>query len=87
MCRPTIENNADLRAFRKQVASILEEWWEAHRGLLEGIDLGTTPKPIIHDLSEDLLARFRDVSLLDAYDVYEQLMRYWAQTRCRTTSS
>ena len=41
------------------------------RGLLKGI---------IHDLSEDLLARFADVPLLDPYDVYQRLMDYWDET-------
>ena len=37
----------------------------------------TLPKSIIHTLSEDLLARFADLPLLDPYDIYQRLMDYW----------
>lgn len=78
--RWTIEANPDFAAFRKQVADVLSAWWQAQRRLLEGIDRGTAPNPLIHELSEDLLRRFKDVPLLSSYDVYEQLMVYWGET-------
>ena len=47
------------------------------RPLLRDIDRSTLPKPIIGSLSEDLLTRFADLSLLERYDVYQRLMDYW----------
>ncbi|MFH1924431.1 MAG: type I restriction endonuclease subunit M, partial [Planctomycetota bacterium] len=38
------------------------------------------PKALIENIAEDLLAAFRQVPLLDAYDVYQHLMDYWAET-------
>jgi type I restriction enzyme M protein len=35
---------------------------------------------LIETLSEDLLETFRKAPLLDAYDVYQHLMDYWAET-------
>ncbi len=38
------------------------------------------PKALIQSLSENLLETFRPAPLLDAYDVYQHLMDYWAET-------
>ena len=38
------------------------------------------PKQLIESIAEDLLATFRTAPLLDAYDVYQHLMDYWAET-------
>ena len=35
---------------------------------------------LIETIAEDLLARFREAPLLDAYDLYQHLMDYWAET-------
>ena len=35
---------------------------------------------VIETIAEDLLATFRQAPLLDAYDVYQHLMDYWAET-------
>jgi type I restriction enzyme M protein len=34
----------------------------------------------VETIAEDLLATFRAAPLLDAYDVYQHLMDYWAET-------
>jgi type I restriction enzyme M protein len=75
-----IEGNTEYQDFKRLVADKLEAWWSSHRELLAGIKEGTAPKPIIHELSESLLEQFAQVPLLDWYDVYEQLMRYWSET-------
>ena len=47
---------------------------------LEGIAVGDKPKALIETLSEDLLETFEKAPLLEAYDVYQHLMDYWAET-------
>ena len=47
--------------------------------LLMGLEVDDLPRQVIHTLSEDLLARFADLPLLDRYDVYQRLMDYWAE--------
>jgi len=42
--------------------------------------MGDRPKTLIDKISEDLLARFADVPLIDKYDVYQHLMSYWSGT-------
>jgi type I restriction enzyme M protein len=76
----TIDANADVQTFSTAVEEKVSEWWGAHKETLEGIDKGTLPGPIIEELSEDLLDRFKAFQLLDPYDIYEQLMTYWAET-------
>jgi type I restriction enzyme M protein len=38
------------------------------------------PKALVETIAEELLAAFRQAPLLDAYDVYQHLMDYWADT-------
>ena len=45
--------------------------------MLAACKAGTPPKPVIEELSEDMLGQFADVPLVSRYDVYEQLMIYW----------
>lgn len=73
----TIESNPAFETLEKQIADKVPDWFAAHRALLVSAKEGTAPKPIIFELSESLLADFRDMPLLDQYDVYESLMRYW----------
>lgn len=44
------------------------------------IDVGVSPKELIFEVSEHLLARFADAQLLSKYNVYQILMDYWAET-------
>jgi type I restriction enzyme M protein len=56
---------------------LITEWFTAHRDRLASIDADTKPADLIGAISEDLLARFKPIPLLDEYNVYEQLMTYW----------
>jgi type I restriction enzyme M protein len=44
------------------------------------LQAGFHPKEIIAKLSEDLLAHYADKPLVAAYDIYQHLMDYWAET-------
>ena len=76
----TILAHDDFELYRKQVSDIFDGWRETHEPFLKAMEAESTPKEIIHSLSEDLLARFADVPLLDPYDVYQRLMDYWDGT-------
>lgn len=71
--------HAEFEAYAEQVEAISGGWREAHAPDLVALDVGDRPKPLIHALSEDLLARFADLPLLSRYDVYQRLMDYWAE--------
>jgi type I restriction enzyme M protein len=76
----TILNSAEFKEFTAEVRDKVAAWFSAHRSSLEGITANTKPTDLIAALGDDLLARFKPVPLLDAYDVYEQLMDYWHGT-------
>ena len=75
--KATILGSAEFKSYEQQVATIFDAWRNAHERLLRGIEVGALPRMVIHTLSEDLLARFADLPLLDRYDVYQRLMDYW----------
>src|SRR5262249_34681436 len=56
------------------------DWRKATMPRLTGFDKDDHPKALIETIAEDLLAAFRQAPLLDAYDIYQHLMDYWAET-------
>ena len=78
--KPTILTHAEFMVYQRQVDTVFTDWREAHEPRLIGIDVGTVPRNIVEVLSEDLLARFTGLPLLDRYDVYQKLMDYWDET-------
>ena len=75
--KATIIRSAEFKSYQQQVAAIFDAWRKTHEPLLLGIEVNALPRTVIHTLSEDLLARFADLALLDRYDVYQRLMDYW----------
>jgi type I restriction enzyme M protein len=66
---------------RDEATGIVQDWFTTHRdSLAAGITADTAPNEFIATVSDDLLARFKPMPLLDEYDVYEQLMTYWHDT-------
>jgi len=78
--KATIFGHAEFTAFNQSVTALFEKWKQAHAARLAAIAVGDKPKALIETLSEDLLDTFRTARLLDAYDVYQHLMGYWAET-------
>ena len=75
--KTTILTHPEFNAYQEQINAIFEAWRETHEPLLMSIEIDASPREIIQTLSEDLLDRFRDLPLLDSYDVYQKLMDYW----------
>lgn len=73
-------NRSGLEFVRADVEKVVKAWFEAHRAQLLAIDADTRPNDLVQSLGDDLLARFKDMPLLDEYDVYQQLMSYWNDT-------
>jgi type I restriction enzyme M protein len=78
--KAAIFGHSEFTAFRQSVMALFDKWTKINSPLLKGIAVGGHPKTLIEALSEDLLETFRQASLLDAYDVYQHLMDYWAET-------
>ena len=70
----------EFAAFNQQAAQTFAQWQQASTPLLQAFSQGSQPSALIHTLSEDLLARFAATPLINAYDLYQHLMDYWAAT-------
>ena len=78
--KTTILNHSEFNAFEGRVATSFNAWRRAHESTLLDIEVGTSPKAIVHALSEEMLQCFSEMPLLNPYDVYQRLMDYWDET-------
>lgn len=75
--KTTIFSHPEFTAFNDSVTALFNTWRATHLPMLQGLTVGCHPKTLIHTLSENLLATFKDAPLLDTYDTYQHLMSYW----------
>lgn len=73
-------DSPEFQNFAAEIEAVTFSWFNSHRPSLAGIDANTKPNDLIGTVSDDLLAWFRAMPLLDEYAVYEQLMSYWHGT-------
>ncbi len=78
--KAAILGHDEFAAFKKAVTGSFDKWRYTNTKRLKGFDQEGHPKKLIATIAEDLLATFRAAPLLDAYDVYQHLMDYWAET-------
>ena len=78
--KPTIFGHPEFTAFTTKARKLFTKWQTRSVPLLKGLAKDGHPKPLIAGIAEDLLATFKTAPLLDAYDVYQHLMDYWAET-------
>jgi type I restriction enzyme M protein len=78
--KPAIFGHAEFTAFNTKAKKLFTEWQTDAIPLLKGFAKDGHPKPLIETIAENLLATFKTAPLLDAYDVYQHLMDYWAET-------
>ncbi|WP_353055864.1 type I restriction-modification system subunit M [Leucobacter sp. CX42] len=76
----TILDSIEFKEFAAAARTLTGDWFTSHRDALAAIDENTEPAELIETISDDLLERFKPVSLLDEYNVYEQLLTYWHET-------
>lgn len=75
----TIFGNDEFIAFTSSVSNRFGQWKNSVTPALKGIAIGSHPKQLIEQISEELLTLFNDVALIDRYDVYQHLMSYWSE--------
>jgi type I restriction enzyme M protein len=76
--KAAIFGHAEFSAWSTQTKKLFTKWRAEAVPRLAGIKKGDKPKILIDTLAEELLATFGKAKLLDAYDVYQHLMDYWA---------
>jgi type I restriction enzyme M protein len=77
--KPAILGHAEFAAFQQKAAGLFTDWRNATAPRLTAFGKEGHPKELIETIAEELLAMFRKAPLLDAYDVYQHLMDYWAE--------
>jgi type I restriction enzyme M protein len=78
--KAAILGHAEFQVFNQKATQCFADWRVAATARLREFGAGGHPKALIETLAEELLAAFADVPLIDAYDVYQHLMDYWAAT-------
>ena len=75
-----ILEHPEFSRLQKKAGKVFADWRRATTPRLTGLGKDGHPKQLIETIAEDLLAAFRHLPLLDAYDVYQHLMDYWAES-------
>lgn len=78
--KTAILSHPEFAAFNAAATERFKKWRDASTQQLKAFDKGDHPKAVIESISESQLAAFKSLPLLDAYDVYQHLMDYWAET-------
>ena len=78
--KSSIFDHSEFKVHSKKIEEKFLNWKKNHVSLLNDIDIGTKPKEIINTISESLLTEFSELELLDKYDIYQYLMKYWEET-------
>ena len=75
-----ILEHPEFSAFQQEIRKVFAGWQKATTPCLSGFGKDGHPKELIETIAEYLLSAFRQLPLLDAYDVYQHLMDYWAES-------
>jgi type I restriction enzyme M protein len=78
--KAAILGHAEFDAFNMAARERFATWRTATAPQLTAFDRNGHPKALIENIAESLLASFQNVPLIDAYDIYQHLMEYWAAT-------
>ncbi len=77
--KSAIFSHPEFTAFNTNAKELFTQWQTVTDQRLKSLSIGSHPKQLIENIAEDLLATFKADPLLDAYDVYQHLMDYWAE--------
>jgi type I restriction enzyme M protein len=78
--KATIYGHPEFTAFITGMNQHFAAWRKKSAATLKALTAGCHPKQLIVELAEGLLAHYKGKPLIDAYDVYQHLMDYWAGT-------
>lgn len=78
--KATIFEHPEFVAFMEGMAEHFDAWRNKNAETLKALKAGVHPKEVIAELSESLLGHYVGQPLINAYDVYQHLLDYWATT-------
>ncbi len=76
----TIFDHPEFKSYNQTVQKTFNKWRDSNLELLNKFKAGSKPKEVISILAESILTSFSKAPLIDAYDIYQHLMDYWALT-------
>ena len=78
--KSAILGHAEFATFQQQATQSFVDWRTSVTPQILAFGKDGHPKALVESIAEKLLTAFRGAPLLDAYDVYQHLMDYWAET-------
>ena len=78
--KSSIYDHPEFKAFITGMNYHFADWAEERAEILKALDKGCHPKEVIATLRESLLSHYAEKPLINAYDAYQHLMDYWAET-------
>ncbi len=78
--KTAIYDHPEFTSFIDGMNAHFAAWKTISTATLKALEADCHPKEIIADLSESLLTHYKGKPLINAYDVYQHLMDYWAAT-------
>jgi len=78
--KSAIFSHPEFTSYSQKVFEVFESWKQQAIPMVKNMEPGIKPKKLIHEISENLLLGFSNLSLIDRYDVYQHLMTYWNET-------
>ena len=78
--KTTIYSHPEFVTFMASMTALYEHWHQRSAQTLKALAQDCHPKTVIKALAEDLLTHYEGKPLINAYDVYQHVMDYWANT-------
>lgn len=78
--KTSIYQHPQFTAFITGMNTHFAKWRDQSATRLKALQAGFQPKELIVELGESLLNHYASKALIDAYDIYQHLMDYWAET-------
>jgi type I restriction enzyme M protein len=78
--KSSIYEHPEFAAFIDFMNAHFDAWRQKRTVVLKDLQAGCHPKQVIAEMAEDLLGHYAGQPLIDAYNVYQHLMNYWAAT-------
>lgn len=78
--KSTIFKHQEFVRFLEKIEEVFKNWDNKNSKLLRDLTIGSKPKELIFEVSEDILSSFSNIELIDKYDIYQHLMNYWDET-------
>ena len=78
--KTTIYSHPEFVTFMASMTALYDHWHHRSAQTLKALAQDCHPKAVIKALAEDLLTHYEGKPLINAYDVYQHVMDYWANT-------